>query len=223
MNDRESIIAHLRAEEAKFVAALLAEHDKAAPHHAILERLGASASLCRTLAAYYERKDDRAGQEPEAKVPRCQRNFIDGSMNRVQCALPDGHTPYADLHASSDGHLMVWCASPEAPLGRWTDQQHIDASEPAPTRITTGCLVSWPGSGGVWAALEDSAPDPRGTGRLVFRAMHHKTLRVMEVCPPLQCDVENGNLDDLSRRELTARNTLNPPPRDRSKPAKTQE
>lgn len=115
----------------------------------------------------------------------------------------------------------------------WTANIAKDFGMPrqsAPSRITAGCLVSWPGSGGEWVALEDAAPDPRGTGRLIFRGrspdtsgIDRRPRRVVELVPPIDCTVRPGNVDWMSRETLAARNALNPPPRDRSKPAKEQE
>jgi hypothetical protein len=87
--------------------------------------------------------------------------------------------------------------------------------------VNVGDMIAWPGSRGWYAALEDSVPDPRGTGRVILRLLtpdrYAERRRVLTVCPPRTAEVKRspsvfGPLGGLSRLGLEARANLNPPP-----------
>lgn len=85
--------------------------------------------------------------------------------------------------------------------------------------VNAGDRITWPGASGWYAALEDSVPDPRGTGRVILRAMtpdiYGQQRRVLTVCPPSTAEVKvSPSIHGpwLSRLEMQARADLDPPP-----------
>jgi hypothetical protein len=62
--------------------------------------------------------------------------------------------------------------------------------------VNVGDMIAWPGSRGWYAALEDSVPDPRGTGRVILRLLtpdrYAERRRVLTVCPPRTAEVKRS-------------------------------